>query len=286
MKCRNCERVVVENASFCNYCGERTSRTCSTCDTVNPSDGLFCHHCGQALNGETQPSSQVPTDTQRGSTRPYESARTWANWTVGLLAATCVAYVIYVLITFNFLNMMEPNTRYFMSSGYSDPIQGRDIPHGLAIIATAVSFLMWNYRVSLNLRALGASGQRFTPSWAVAWWFVPIMFFFRPYQVMAEIWRGSIPQTQRVSANAWKDGPVAALLIWWWGLWLASNITDLISLALFPYPFEDYIFVPAFALWLDILSSVLGAAAGVLAIMVVRSITNYQDEKNRLRTGG
>ena len=99
--------------------------------------------------------------------------------------------------------------------------------------------------------------------------------------MMAEIWRGSAPKIQNVSASAWNDGTVSALLPWWWGLWIATNLTDLVSLVLFPYPFENYILVSAFALWLDILSSVLGIAAAVLAIMVVRCITDYQDEKNR-----
>jgi hypothetical protein len=66
---------------------------------------------------------------------------------------------------------------------------------GLAGLATAIAFLMWIHRVSKNLYPLGAVGQRFSPGWAVGWWFVPVMFFFRPYQVMGEIWRGSSPDS-------------------------------------------------------------------------------------------
>ena len=53
-------------------------------------------------------------------------------------------------------------------------------------VATAVFFLMWMFRASKNLQSLQSYSQRFSAGWAVGWWFIPIMSFFRPYQVMAE----------------------------------------------------------------------------------------------------
>jgi len=53
---------------------------------------------------------------------------------------------------------------------------------------------------------------RFTPGWCVGWFFVPFLNFFRPYQVMKEIWQVCHRDRQTVSG----------LLGGWWLLWLVS----------------------------------------------------------------
>jgi hypothetical protein len=81
----------------------------------------------------------------------------------------------------------------------------------LAII-TAITFLMWIYRSTWNLRALSGSSMTFTPGWSVGWHFIPIANLWKPYQVMKEIWHAS--------HNGNKTGH--ALVGWWWALWLIS----------------------------------------------------------------
>ena len=61
---------------------------------------------------------------------------------------------------------------------------GAAVFYFLAVLAAAIAFLMWIFRASQNLPRLGAVGQRFSPRWAVGWWFVPIMLLFRPYQAI------------------------------------------------------------------------------------------------------
>lgn len=54
----------------------------------------------------------------------------------------------------------------------------------------------------------------FTPGWAVGWYFVPIAWFWKPYQAMREIWQASVNPT------SWREQPVTAALHWWWTLWI------------------------------------------------------------------
>ena len=274
VKCKKCDRNIVEQAKFCSYCGERAAVACSSCGVLNPTDGLFCHDCGRSLAGEEVPPEPAPseprqprpagfgcprchvanepgstycyqcglplegeqqlvsgpTDAHLPYTRPYESARIRANWTTGLLIATCITYGIHMLATFNVLRLVSDiEAGRYASSVELDAalvaVDGMSILLLLAFVSTAVVFLMWNHRVSRNLQSLGAYGQRFSPAWAVGWWFIPIMFLFRPYQVVAEIERGSEPSTPRY----WKDGPVTPLMPWWWMLWLASLVTGAIA---------------------------------------------------------
>ena len=79
---------------------------------------------------------------------------------------------------------------------------------------TAVFILTWIHRANHNARQLGAADMRFTPGWAVAWYFVPIAWFWKPYQVMSEIWRASR------HPSYWRGQPVSLLLPWWWILWI------------------------------------------------------------------
>ena len=81
-------------------------------------------------------------------------------------------------------------------------------------LITAILVLTWIHRANHNARQLGAAGMHFTPGWAVGWHFVPIAWFWKPYQAMTEIWRAS-----RNPAD-WRDEPVSPLLRWWWILWI------------------------------------------------------------------
>jgi hypothetical protein len=106
------------------------------------------------------------------------------------------------------------------------------------------------------------------------------MFFFRPYQVMVEIWKGSTPRAAREATFDWKTESVSALLPWWWGSWIAqwfiggiaSGITEESS--------------GTFSGWQ---SALLGDAptigSAVLAIAVVWQTTKRQDEKHQNMIG-
>lgn len=89
--------------------------------------------------------------------------------------------------------------------------------HGIWIavwVVTAVLIAAWTYRANHNARQLGAADMHFTPMRAAGWYFVPIAWFWKPYQVMKEIWRAS------VDPSAWRGAPVPPLLRYWWVLWI------------------------------------------------------------------
>ena len=149
----------------------------------------------------------------------------------------------------------------------------------VAHIALVVAFCIWVHRASKNLQALEVVGQRFSPGWAVGWWFVPIMNLFRPYQVTREIWRGSHPSVTRQDPHAWHNAPLTPILGWWWGIWLASNFVLLgawRALTSDDVAAEELITANYFSLASDALTIV----AAVLAFMLVRGITANQEAKH------
>lgn len=306
--CPSCTVLNPADAMFCHDCGERLasqaapqspwrvpnqqrqtpSRTCPRCSTVNEPGSAYCYSCGLPLEDDAQRSQRARTYTAPVSGRPFRSLRTRANWTVALLIATCVAAGFSILAALNLLDMVRQVEAGLYVSDI-DMDEAAFTLDGLAILLfamqfpTAIAFLMWVYRTSKNLEPLGAHGQRFSPAWAVGWWFVPIMLLFRPYQVMAEIWRGSGGEALLLSGDNWQDRSVSPMLAWWWWIWIVARITSLVLSRVPDTLTTDG--VSAFLLFW-VVSDVLWIAAGILAIIIVRRITRRQREAHHPLAAG
>ena len=150
-------------------------------------------------------------------------------------------------------------------------------------VATAIVFLMWMHRASSNLVSLGSHGQRYSPRAGIIWWFVPIAWFFIPFQVTKEIWKGSVPRQSVDDCEAWQNTATPMLMVFWWGIWLLDWLCSL-TLAILPLSglvtsTDDYIRHG----WLSFFSGLIIIAAGVLLFKIVRRITKNQEVS---RAGG
>lgn len=94
---------------------------------------------------------------------------------------------------------------------------------------TGVAFLLWFYRMHKNLFALRVDGLRFSSDWAVGCFFIPILNLFRPYQVAAEIVKGSNSTHSSVGNESWKTSPIPVIVIVWWGLFLLSSLLSVVA---------------------------------------------------------
>ena len=258
---------------------------CPRCQVVNEPESTYCFKCGLPLEEESRSDYGPATDPQPMGGRLYQSPRTRAHWTAALLVATCIVYALHMVVTFDVLELVgQSEAGQFVSSAeFDDALFGLDsmsLLVSVVYISTVVLFLMWLYRASRNLQPLGSCDQRFSPRWAVGWWFIPILWFIFPYQVVAEVWRGSNPNAP--PDVDWKRGSVSALLGWWWGLWIVHNL--LASMGGYSFGFAgvfDWDLTPSSgALQLDLFTSALAILAGVLAILVVLQITRRQEEKH------
>ncbi|MBV9643677.1 MAG: DUF4328 domain-containing protein [Verrucomicrobia bacterium] len=107
----------------------------------------------------------------------------------------------------------------------NDPIQGIVglLQTGLGIL-TGITFLKWIYRAYKNIQGFGAEGLRFSPGWAVGYYFIPILSLIRPVQVMSEIWRASD------DPRDWPRRPGSWLIASWWTLFLLYTGVTQVSL--------------------------------------------------------
>jgi protein TonB len=92
----------------------------------------------------------------------------------------------------------------------------------LLITAANGAFTVWLYVVLKGLRAKGAR-VRFAPHWAITGFFVPILNFVRPYQVVADAWR---------CADSLQGGGGSAPIPWRIKLWWAFILTNIVVVGL------------------------------------------------------
>lgn len=103
----------------------------------------------------------------------------------------------------------------------------RDSPEGTLLLGTpfcliALLFLAWKYRATATLFSV-AGPQSVTPAGAVYWYFVPLLWFWKPYEAMRNLFAGF---------DAGRDGHFVLPL--WWGLWWLSVLLPLAFIMVVP----------------------------------------------------
>jgi hypothetical protein len=146
-------------------------------------------------------------------------------------------------------------------------------------IATAVIFFVWIYRAYKNLSALKAGGLKFTPGWAVGWFFIPIANLFRPYQIVSEIYKFSEPNEGAEGGFRKINFLSSNIVGWWWGLYLLSNIVAQITLrvVLRSETASDFITSTSVSMASDAID-VIGV---IVTIIMVRDISRFQELKHK-----
>ncbi|NEB18730.1 DUF4328 domain-containing protein [Streptomyces coelicoflavus] len=148
---------------------------------------------------------------------------------------------------------------------------GSAVLYGVAVLATAVVFIIWFHRVRHNAEVFAPDTQSRTPGWAIACWLIPIANLWIPRGIAADILRAAQPEPHsRVLRHR-------GLLNAWWGAWVwtmafdryASNTYDK---AQDPDAIRD-------ATELVIASAAFDVLAAVLAILFVRRLTAAQHAK-------
>lgn len=149
----------------------------------------------------------------------------------------------------------------------------------IAFLVCIVVFLMWLYRARRNLSPLGITVVRWSPGWAIAWWFIPIMSLFRPYQVVKETWEASDPMITP-SERQFRDK--SGFIGWWWGLFLLYTIGGRVS-DRYGETSDSADLTMATALTIfDVAMLIAGIGAAWLAIRVMREITARQRQRHQV----
>lgn len=155
------------------------------------------------------------------------------------------------------------------ASGLMREITVMPVLYAIAYIAAGAMFITWVSWLRRSDR-VAAEAMRYGPGWAIGGWLIPIVNFFRPYQVMTDLWRGLARPW--VAHQAPHQPPTPTLLRVWWGAFLGASIGGrLLYATLQGRP--STLTTARTAFTVEIVVEVATVAAAVLAIMVVRAFT-------------
>jgi hypothetical protein len=138
-------------------------------------------------------------------------------------------------------------------------------------IVTGIVWLLWLHSSYGLLRQVGTKVTRFSPGWAVGFWFVPLVNLARPYQVVRELRLRSRNLNATAEPEPQLSGEVTAL---WWLTWLAANVACLLVAAQLAGATTAADIISADKVLFA--GDNLAAAAALLAIYLVRQIRSAQ----------
>lgn len=198
---------------------------------------------------------------------------------IGMAASVLIGLEALLAIADGFVTEHSANVvrEYTDGNGTMEDLHAADsvalmvnVPTILVSIASGVTFIMWLYRSRRNAERVSYPVEhRHSRGWVIGSWFVPIVNFWYPLQVVQDVWRAFDP--------AQRDRPLQArdsngfILVWWLVFTLMSIVDRVASRLLLN---EDTT-MDTVATW-TWGAAVITIAAAALAIVLVRRLTDLQ----------
>ena len=206
--------------------------------------------------------------------RAFRSARKLGVTLVGLLALQVVLSVVMVGLRLSEISLLQRAARgelvTFEEAARSDQrVAGVTIAQLVLLLVTGVLWLVWQHRSQANLHAVRLRELRFSPGWAVGWWLIPFANLVMPFQTTRELWKAS------TGDERWSQLPTSPTIGWWWAAWLGANVIDRVAAAMFDGAATIATLISSSRLFL--LGEGVTVVAGILAIVVVRSVLERQE---------
>jgi hypothetical protein len=197
-----------------------------------------------------------------------------ARWFLGLSVALNLTSILFLGLQRALLER-GPVTESSLHTSIVRVDAAADLELVLFIVAL-VLFLRWVHLSYRNLIALGTRDLRFTPAWAVGYWFVPVLNLWRPAEVLGDLWRATDP---RADGSGWRSLRSSPLIGWWWAISLVVGPVAWTAQAM---PAETISALQSKNAVL-ILVHVLEVAAGACLFAVVGKLTARQDARAAVR---
>ncbi|HZH86358.1 MAG TPA: DUF4328 domain-containing protein [Brumimicrobium sp.] len=140
--------------------------------------------------------------------------------------------------------------------------------YSLAFIISGITFIMWFRRAYFNLH-LKVPKLSYGEGWAAGSWFVPILNWFRPFQIMSELYISTqkfLINKEVMQEKVLKKSQLGV----WWTLWVINNLLGSIEFQFSrrAEEIEDFIFLTD----MSMISNIIGIP---LAIITVKVISDY-----------
>lgn len=129
-------------------------------------------------------------------------------------------------------------------------------------IAAPIPIAMWIYRAHANLVAMKCPDLKYSPGWAVGWYFIPIANLIEPFRAMRELWQRS----HSLESGAVRDAPEMAP---WWTTFIAANTLSFITAFSSAHDKQDLF---------GLLSLALCIASAWCLLQIINKVTQAQSD--------
>ncbi len=137
------------------------------------------------------------------------------------------------------------------------------------LIINIVFFIMWFRRAYYNIQLAGLSTD-YTEGWAAGCWFVPIMNWVRPYQIMKEIWNKTQDATPAII-----DHKTGSFIGVWWAVYLASYFAStIVTRMMGSFESIDGLISET---WADIGTNLLDIVSATISVVLVLKTSALED---------
>lgn len=143
---------------------------------------------------------------------------------------------------------------------------------GVVLTVAAVVGMVWLWRVRKNAEQMAAARHRRERVWTWLGWLVPVVNFWFPYQVVADVHRTSDPDLPPQSPTPRRSAP--GWLLTWWLAFVGSNIAAL------GYPGVSAAELKTYAV-LETTSAGLVVLAALLWLRIVDGVQRDQADRAR-----
>ena len=238
------------------------------------------------IEGTIRRRAKMSVSAGSGIQNQFRSVSRVANYVYGVFILLAILNVIAVISGYfqaELLNRVITGETITLAEATSNDNRQALIGFGQTAftIAAAVLFLIWIHRAHKNLTSLHATDLRFTPGWAVGWFFVPIMSLFRPYQVASEIHKASDPNVDApIDGTSWKTVATSPIVGWWWAFFLISNFIGQIGARSIFSGEELSDLLTSTNVYM--VSDAIDIVGIIITILMVQRISQYQEAKYSL----
>jgi hypothetical protein len=146
------------------------------------------------------------------------------------------------------------------------------IVYVIVYIISGITFILWFRRAYFNLH-IKKNNLSYTDGWAAGCWFVPILNFYKPYQIMKELYR----ETDNLLSTKYVNDAEhlkTSTLGWWWALFLISGLIGRIA---FNYSLHtDTVDKLIGSTVASMLSSIVSIPLALITIKVIKDYSNIE----------
>lgn len=253
---------------------------CKTCEKrgFDFKQGIVC----SLTNAKPTFSGHCPEFIKDASVKEFQGLKLRPNGE----RSTALIFLIWIVLVLEVLIIISSGMQHSLlttiaSGGYvSDEaanfndlrVQLLAILYIVAYVISGIAFIMWFRRAYFNLHQK-VNTLSYGEEWAAGGWFVPVVNFYRPFQIMQELYNETRKFIQNSEGSHSIDLSTKYLGLWW-TLWLINGIAGQIAfrVARHASTLDDLIISSK----VDVVSGVIGIVLSFITVRIVRDYARVE----------